>query len=183
MCEQWRPVSGYEGAYEVSDQGRVRGVDRLDARGWRIRGRVLRASGSRYPVVSLCRDGMPRTVEVHRLVLEAFVGPCPSGMEALHADDVKSNNALSNLRWGTHSENMRDVVRNGNHQGARKTTCSRGHLLSGANLRSIAGERRAHYRACKACKNGQQWARDRGVPFTQQISDRYYAALVGQESR
>ena len=41
--EEWRPVSGYEGAYEVSDQGRVRSVDRVDSAGRRLRGRVLSA--------------------------------------------------------------------------------------------------------------------------------------------
>lgn len=43
---------------------------------------------------------------VHRLVLEAFTGPCPKGMECLHADDDPTNNHLTNLRWGTHSDNI-----------------------------------------------------------------------------
>ncbi|ONI62639.1 hypothetical protein CSIV_14285 [Microbacterium sp. CSI-V] len=180
-AERWRPVVGYEGFYEVSDEGRVRGLDRIDARGWRIRGRLLSATGARYRSVSLCRDGVARTVQVHRLVLEAFVGPCPEGMEALHADDVKTHNALSNLRWSTHSDNMRDVVRNGRHRETNKTRCPRGHLLAGANLRPIGSAR--PYRACKACKNGAQWARDRGVPFTQEIGDRYYAEIVGEVAR
>jgi len=46
---------------------------------------------------------------VHRLVLEAFVGPCPDGMEACHLDSDKTNNRVSNLRWDTHLENMRDL--------------------------------------------------------------------------
>lgn len=50
---------------------------------------------------------------VHRLVLEAFVGPCPNGMECRHLDGDPSNNALDNLCWGTRLENHRDSVRHG----------------------------------------------------------------------
>lgn len=50
---------------------------------------------------------------VHHLVLEAFVGPRPNGMEACHTDDDFSNNALSNLRWDTPSSNVADRIRNG----------------------------------------------------------------------
>lgn len=50
---------------------------------------------------------------VHRLVLEAFVGPCPSGMEACHKDGDGSNNKLSNLRWDTRRNNHGDKKRHG----------------------------------------------------------------------
>lgn len=60
-----------------------------------------------------------QTFLVHRLVLEAFVGPCPEGMMACHADDNPTNNNLSNLRWGTIHDNLADAYRNGRiHQGA-----------------------------------------------------------------
>lgn len=58
-----------------------------------------------------CADGS-RLLAVHRLVLEAFLGPCPAGMEACHYPDRSpDNNALHNLRWDTHSENNKDVRR------------------------------------------------------------------------
>lgn len=50
---------------------------------------------------------------VHRLVLLAFVGPCPEEQEALHWNDVADDNWLENLRWGTSSENHADAARNG----------------------------------------------------------------------
>lgn len=50
---------------------------------------------------------------VHRLVLEAFVGPCPDGMECCHRDGNPQNNALSNLYWGTKSQNEADKARHG----------------------------------------------------------------------
>lgn len=50
-----------------------------------------------------------RAVLVHRLVLQAFVGPCPTGMECRHFPDPNpTNNNLENLQWGTHQENMDD---------------------------------------------------------------------------
>lgn len=61
-------------------------------------------------VVNLGRGNMRR---VHRLVLEAFVGPAPAGTEGCHNDGNPQNNALSNLRWDTHAENMLDQVRHG----------------------------------------------------------------------
>jgi|ERR1700680_1481245 len=101
MIELWKPIVGFEDYYEVSDRGRVRNLRR---------GNMLKARcGSRYPHVEL--RGVERTV--HSLVLEAFIGPRPHGMEALHWDDDKRNNTLSNLRWGTVYENQADALRNG----------------------------------------------------------------------
>lgn len=52
--------------------------------------------------------------KLHQIILETFVGPCPPGMEACHDPDPDpSNNNLSNLRWATHAENMKDSMRHG----------------------------------------------------------------------
>jgi hypothetical protein len=117
--EQWKPVPGYEGLYEVSDHGRVRSLDRrvVDSlgRARRIRGRVLRAglTSVGYDSVALYICGQKRTALVHRLVLSAFAGPCPSGMEGCHDDGVRTNNRLENLRWDTHMANVADATRHG----------------------------------------------------------------------
>jgi hypothetical protein len=58
---------------------------------------------------------------VHRLVLEAFVGPCPPGMECCHENGVRSDNRLGNIRWGTHLSNVADSVRHGTFAFARWT--------------------------------------------------------------
>lgn len=118
--EEWRPVVGYEGAYEVSDQGRVRSVALAQTRCRRgvaypypIPARTLTPtaeSGGAGWRVCLGRN-QPR--KVHHLVLEAFVGPRPVGCEALHADDNPANNALSNLSWGSHLKNMADAAERG----------------------------------------------------------------------
>ena len=126
-CEEWRPVFGYEGLYEVSDQGRVRGLDRIVPRtgigALPVRGRVLRGmlAKSGYPVVTLRREARSKVCTIHRLVLAAFVGPCPTGMEACHADGTRTNNRLENLRWDTRLGNAADMRAHGTHGSLRLT--------------------------------------------------------------
>jgi hypothetical protein len=74
-----------------------------------------------YPMVGLHRDGKRHGRLVHRLVLEAFVGPCPDGMEACHNDGNRLNCALSNLRWDTPAANQADRVLHGtSNRGSRQ---------------------------------------------------------------
>lgn len=96
MIERWLPIAGRSG-YEVSDLGRVRSVRKV---------LVPFLSNSGYEQVNLGRSCRRY---VHQLVLETFVGPCPSGHECRHfPDERKTNNALANLSWGTRSLNMSD---------------------------------------------------------------------------
>jgi hypothetical protein len=108
--ERWLPIPGHDG-YEASNLGGVRSVDRVvvykDGRKFRKNGRVLSVTdnGRGYRVIVL-----PPKVPcyAHRLVLEAFVGPCPDGMEACHNDGDQSNNRLENLRWDVKKANHAD---------------------------------------------------------------------------
>jgi len=61
----------------------------------------------------LTRLGAGKNVQVHRLVAEAFLGPPPDGMECRHLDGNPKNNHITNLAWGTRSENNRDRCRHG----------------------------------------------------------------------
>jgi hypothetical protein len=182
--ERWLPVAGYGGAYEVSDLGRVRSNGRLVSRSngtsyW-LPGRILKspAGSSGYSTVDLYIGGANKIMHVHRMVLEAFVGPCPEGMQALHDNDVKSDNRLSNLAWGTPSQNGYDRYRNGfvvHH--SLKTECLRGHLLQEPNLvECILREGR---RSCKACNYG--WKKT--LPWEQRLArvDLKYRQLTGLE--
>ncbi len=146
--EEWRPVVGHEGYYEVSNLGGVRSVDRVNARG-RWKGRPLRPAtrDSGHLCVSLCRNSVCRTKNVHSLVAEAFIGPRPDGLQVAHYDGNPTNNILSNLRYATQSENLLDSVRHGTHYPTRRTTCPKGHAIDGVRYRE--GVRR---RFCKTCK-------------------------------
>lgn len=122
MEEEWRPVVGYESLFMVSNLGRVRSFSKIGTRS------IVR-NGIKYWTCTRCwvgrikkltiTDGYHRASlmgvrkSVHILVLEAFVGPRPEGLYGLHEDDDRSNNKLSNLRWGTQKENMADAARNG----------------------------------------------------------------------
>lgn len=101
--------------------------------------------------INLSRDGKARRFAVHRLVLDAFVGPCPEGLQACHGNNVKHDNRLANLRWDTHSENVYDQVRDGVHNQARKTHCPQGHAYDMRN--TYVGKNGG--RSCRLC------ARDR----------------------
>lgn len=121
--EVWKQVPDYEGYYEVSNYGVVRGVDRVvvvnQGGGYERTcvGRVLKIAVTKigYKVVALYTLGNKRVFLVHRLVLEAFVGPCPDGMEACHNDGDKLNNCLANLRWDTVKNNHHDKKIHGTH--------------------------------------------------------------------
>lgn len=115
--ERWMPVPGFDG-YDVSDHGRVRS--------WRMYGkhshmrrtspRILKPKMSRSEIaigrprhrVVLACNGHLRTVLVHRLVMAAFVGPCPDGMEVCHNNGNSTDNRLDNLRYDTHLNNLAD---------------------------------------------------------------------------
>lgn len=104
--ERWLDVVGYEGVYRVSDHGRVSGPRRS----------ILATPPNErgYPQVGLYRAGVKRrTVFVHQLVAAAFLGPAPAGQECRHIDGDSGNPALSNLRYGTHSQNAIDGVEHG----------------------------------------------------------------------
>jgi hypothetical protein len=128
LGEQWRTVPGFPG-YEVSDHGRVRSWKTNSKRG-RLRDdaqlRTLRSNRKRYRTINLQRDGETYSRLVHRLVLEAFVGACPEGMECRHLDGTRTNNVLSNLEWATHQTNIDDTERHQTRsRGDRGNTCSK----------------------------------------------------------
>lgn len=64
-------------------------------------------------LIALCRDGEKYRRHVHRLVLEAFLGACPPGMEGCHNNGDATDNHIENLRWDTHHNNMLDKIKHG----------------------------------------------------------------------
>jgi len=155
--ETWRPVVGYDGRYSVSDLGRVRGENRYCTYDGRhgpttriTRGKVLSQSidSIGYRTVILSMNAVPKSFRVHRLVLEAFIGPRPDGMVCRHLNDDKADNTLANLAWVTYLENSADAIRNGNpNQHTGKTHCIHGHEFTPENtyIRTNGN------RACRTC--------------------------------
>ena len=136
MIEEWRPIVGYEGLYEVSSYGRVRSLDMyVKARygNYRLhKGKVL-SPGIRpdgYLFVNLTYNGKHKTITVHRLVAQAFL-PNPDNLsEVNHKDEDKSNNRVENLEWcdrkynlnyGSRKDKVRDTkIKNGYWTGLSK---------------------------------------------------------------
>lgn len=101
--EEWRDVVGYDGYFQVSNMGRVRGVKRKYGKE-----RVLSPATNkyRYKVVCLCVNYVQKTALVHQLVMDAFVGKTPEGLEINHKNGDKGDNRLENLEFCTPRENM-----------------------------------------------------------------------------
>jgi len=113
MKEIWKSIPEYKGLYEVSNMGRVRKA--CSNGGWK-KFHILKPRfgyNRRYLVVRLHKNKLIKEYAVHGLVLLAFRGLCPKGMEGSHLNDVKLDNRLKNLRWGTHKQNTTDAIRNG----------------------------------------------------------------------
>jgi len=169
LRERWRAVEGYEGAYEVSDQGRVRSLSRTVlyrassvSRSYvrQMRGKVLRpgkytSSGHVSVILSHGAPGVP----VHQLVMRAFVGYPKPKQEVRHLNGVAFDNRLENLCYGTRSDNLRDRALHG----ARKVTTTQ--------IRKI--------RKCKGIRGAQAAAAVRYGLSRSQISNivhrRHYA--------
>jgi hypothetical protein len=150
MTETWRPIPESNGLYEVSDQGRVRSLK--FGRTQVMRSQTSNAIGHQKLDLMIDSRRCPRWV--HRLVLEAFVGPCPPGQQVRHLDGDASHNALTNLTYGTPSENVQDILRHGRHSQANQTHCIHGHEFTPENTIVTPRQRR-----CRKC--AQRWIRNR----------------------
>jgi hypothetical protein len=150
--ETWLPVLAFEDFYEVSSEGRIRGVRRRGSAGG-----VL--APGRHPEgywqVTLSVDGTRTTRTLHSLVAEAFIGPCPEGMEVRHLDGQRTNTQVANLAYGTRSRNVQDAVEHGTHHLARRTHCDAGHEFTPEN--TIMRED-GHGRRCRICRRDQNRA-------------------------
>lgn len=100
MTEQWKTTRDYKD-YDVSNLGQAR-----SRKFGKIKILKPTNNGHGYPCVTLCANGKRKTHQVHRLVAEAFLDPCPEGHEVNHKDGVKHHNDATNLKWVTPAENV-----------------------------------------------------------------------------
>ncbi len=109
ISENWVDIAGCGGLYQVSDLGRIRGLNRTDTIGRRVSGRILKGGVNNwgYRQVRLRRNGnKARLFCVHRIVAEIFIGPCPEGHEVNHKNGTKLDNRPVNLEYVTPKENV-----------------------------------------------------------------------------
>ena len=108
MKEEWKPIKGYEGLYEVSNMGRVKSLHYGKER-------IMSApnGSSGYRRVNLSKQTTRKIKRVHRLVAEAFI-PNPMNLPVVnHLDGDKHNNCVSNLEWCTNKENTNHAIKTG----------------------------------------------------------------------
>lgn len=157
VTESWRPIVGYEGWYEVSDQGRVRSADRVlaftDGRVRAYKGKVL----AQYPdefgylKVTLKKQDSGNRIHVHVIVAAAFIGPRPEGLQVCHNEGDHLDNRPSEMRYGTVKANHADIKRHGRQNRHRKLSDevvtaireARG-KLTGAELALLFGTSSTH---------------------------------------
>jgi len=156
--EQWKDVVGFEGIYQVSNFGNV-----INTTTNKIKSQCINKKDNR-PFLALWKNNKCKICRPHRLVLEAFVGKCPEGMEGCHNDGNAFNNHLSNLRWDTPKNNHADKIKHG--------TTNRGERCGTAKLtleqvqairkddrlqRIIAKEYNIAESMISRIKNGKRW--------------------------
>lgn len=119
-----------------------------------------------YPDVKLKSNGRYHHRKIHRIVLEAFVGPKPEGMEARHLDGNPQNNRVDNLKWGTRIENNNDQITHGTayvargerHKKAKLTEADVVRIRSAtASMKELAEHYGLNYTYIYRVKNGISW--------------------------
>jgi len=137
VTEQWKPIAGYEGLYEVSSFGKVRSLSRMEPvlnKGLypcmrRRNGRLLKAClRAGYLFVGLCKNGVSRSTHVHRIVAETFLENPENKPWVNHKNGRRKwDNSVSNLEWATPAEDgahrvAHDLRPKGSAMGAAKLT-------------------------------------------------------------
>lgn len=106
MEEIWKNIPRYEGLYQVSNLGRIKSFH------YHKEKEILNLTKcKKYLQIKLSKNSITKIYKVHRLVLEAFVGPCPEGMQCRHLDNNPINNNINNIEWSTHKINMQDRIK------------------------------------------------------------------------
>jgi hypothetical protein len=108
QTEQWKDIEGYEGLYQVSNEGRVKSLNYRQTK----QEKILKAfkNNNGYLLVGLCKNGKPTHKLVHRLVAEAFIPMVEGKQEIDHINSVRHDNRVENLRWCTSEENAKNPI-------------------------------------------------------------------------
>jgi predicted XRE-type DNA-binding protein len=116
MKEIWKEVQGYEGLYEISNYGIIKGIERECPYNKRKLGgkpKSQRSDKDGYRIVTLCKDCIKKNFKVHRLVAINFLENKNNFPMVNHIDGDKANNHVSNLEWCNQSHNEKHAYKTG----------------------------------------------------------------------
>ena len=171
----WKEITGYEGVYEVSDDGGIRSVNRTiyqEGHGYRkLKGVDVKShdNGNGYKYVTLHKDGGRKNHYVHILVARAFIGEYEESKQVDHIDFDRGNNSVSNLQIVTIRENVRRIFVKGRGNppiGERSWTAKvnrkqvleiRAKLKEGVSARELAGTYGIHETTILHIKHNRIW--------------------------
>ncbi len=176
MQEVWKAVPGYESYYEVSNQGRVRSLERRTTdrlgRPFVRYGKVLslNTEAKGYKSIRLCVETKHRIFKVHRLVASAFLPAPAAGQQINHMNGIKDDNRPENLEWVTPEQNMRHAFSNGlgrsslGEKNTRAILCSddvryiRQMSVEGVSCAAISRSYNVSEAAIRQILKGRNWA-------------------------
>lgn len=118
MNEIWKPIKKFEGYYEISNLGNIRSIERTIITKNNVQ-RIVKSKQLKlsvnehgYLITTIRINNVPYNLKIHRIVAQTFI-PNPDNKKTVnHIDCNKLNNAVSNLEWSTHSENIQHAYDN-----------------------------------------------------------------------
>ena len=110
--QQWLSIKGFEGLYEINNEGKVKSLSRINLKGSLLKERVLKCilGSNGYYNVKLFLNGIPQTRTIHSLVAETFIGKRPDMYDVCHNNGLKTDNNVTNLRYDTRKNNLLDRI-------------------------------------------------------------------------
>jgi len=115
----WKPIPGWIGYYSISNLGDIKAEGRIVKSSFgrfnKLKERIIKIQkdGKGYLKFMAFRDGKGKGIPIHQALMWTFVGVQKKGIEVRHLDGNKLNNSLSNLKYGTKSDNMQDAISHG----------------------------------------------------------------------
>ena len=110
--EIWRDIEGFEGLYQVSSEGRVICLERIDINNHPVKEKILKSNKNRngYLQVVLCKEGKHKNITIHKLVASAFIDNPDNKPCIDHINTDRTDNRVENLRWVSQKENCNNPI-------------------------------------------------------------------------